>query len=277
MGAGTSQELQAPPQRRPLSTYTLAQLGIVRVNDKRITIEKGWTTNFTAPIFVPHRELGAMQIDARKSEGVLAQEALYIAHRVNPFKRERAGELELFLIPARLCITPRFGIITFSPDASPNTMMDASARPVSSEYGAMGADDGFVQILTNTGVVYNLNWRKFQLCMTLRRGDADLVRKIAIINNANLRNMNDIEELHRAVQYFEQCFLDAAPWCSVRLSDEDAWGTTLTGGRLALSNGGAALPQPVLYGDGRPVGAPAVAELVLSPKMGPVAAQFVQK
>jgi len=259
MGANASQEQIEAPRPKRSTPMTLAELGIVRAPDNRILVEAGWTTNVTAPLFVAHRDLGIMQLVARKSEGIVARDAVYLAHRVNPFKRERQSALELYLVPAHLCVKPRFGIVTFSPDAGPRAQLDGSAA-VSTEYGAIGSDAGYVQILTNSGIVFNLNWRKFQLCMTLKRGDPELVRKLAIIDNKNLANMNDIEELLRAVRYFERCFIDASPWCNTRLCDEDAWGDALEPHRVS------SIVQPVTVGDGRPVGAPAIAELVLSSK-----------
>lgn len=260
MGAAESQAYAEPPPRRTRRpAATLAALGIVRVPDNRILLERGWETNVTAPLFVAHKELGIMQLMARKSDGLVAHEAVFLAHRVNPFKRERASALDLYLIPAHLCVKPRFGIVTFSPEAGPSAQLDGS-NTVSAEYGAMGSDAGYVQFLSNTGIVFNLNWRKFQLCMTIKRGDPDLSRKIAIIDNRNLSTLSDIEEMHSAVHYFERCYIDASPWCNTRLCDDDAWGDSINPHRQAV------IVQPASVGDGRPVGAPAIAELVLSCK-----------
>ena len=99
--------------------------------------------------------------------------------------------------------------------------------------------------------------------MTITRTDPEAIQKIRLINNSNLKTMNDIEDLTRAARLFERCYCDASAWTNVRLCDADAWGSVLERrpqGQIA---------RPALTGDGRALGAPAIAEqLVVSSKNG---------
>ena len=240
MGAGESVP-EAPreaPRERP---HTLAELGVVQMNDTGVLKERGWVTIPGAPAYVAHRHLGSCQIVAKKSLGIAAERTYYVVRVIDPlFKPGETSPLsnEYYIVPefthgetrSRLVHFPSAAIIEFRPNglagaAASNGIGAASDGTAAVGYGS---EDGYVTVLTRTTERHRVPWHAVQLAVTVRNArDPDLARKLQIINCDLMRTYEGVREFQNALFVLGRHAPDTIPYVSTHFNDADAWGSAL--------------------------------------------------